>query len=663
MENEKLNNSVFKGFEREWLETDGMGGYASSTHALCNTRKYHGLYVSPVEGLEGRYLFLSGIEPLIEHENAGYEFSNSQYPGKINPEGYKYLKSFKDYPFPEWIYENGKCLLLLEMFMTEENGLIIRMKNNSHTPETLKIKLNLLFSLRNSHHLAHQNNDAVISMVSSGKMNYAFSCYPTLPPVHISFSSDMDYRNSPCWIKDTEYLRELDRGFDFREDRIMPGTFFSDFKKGDEVFIRISLRPFNPETEGSFGEIYLVEKKRRQQIRKKYSSEKNTSLRILKEKSHHFLIKNSSGDSSIIAGYPWFGEWGRDTMISLPGLTFYNSCISEGIEILRSYTRLIKNGLLPNTLSGTQGFESYNSVDASLLYIYAVQQLFRNVKSGKKAAAEFHSSVGGILEAFLSGRVPNASADENGLLSAGDENTQLTWMDAMVNNVPVTPRSGSPVDINALWYNGLRFFIEQSKYMKIDISEKYYFTAEKIRSIFKDKYWIEEGGYTADTVNSSGRDRSVRPNMLWAVSLPWSPLGLEECRSIVGVCREKLLTSSGLRTLSPDNPAYEGQYTGGGNERDSKYHQGTVWPWLFGIYTEASLRVSDNPEKTADEIKLQLDSFLDHHLSENGSGFISEVFDGTDPESGKGSFAQAWSSGEIIRSYALIDRVKRGMKI
>ena len=685
------NKISFKGeypvTDIEWLETDGKGGYASSTVSLCNTRKYHGLYVVPVEGLEGRFLLLSGIEPVIEDGDSGCEFSNSQYPGEIHPDGYCYLESFSDYPFPSWKYRKGDCEFTLEILMTPENGLVVRMKNSSGKEKKYSLKLNLLFSLRNSHHLAKENSDADIRMRKTGS-SYSFSCYDSFPGINISFSRETDFADTSYWIKDTEYLKELERGFDFREDRIMPGTFSSDFNTGDEIFMGVSIRNNEIISPSDFGKIYEEEKKNRQKERRKYSNEKNSLLRVLREKAGCFIIVNSSGLSSIVAGYPWFGEWGRDTMISLPGLTFYNGRTETGIEILRSYSNLIRNGLLPNTLSGTQGFESYNSVDASLLYVYAVQQLYRNVRGGRKAASEFREYIKGILDAFFDGSATDVSVSEDGLLTAGSENTQLTWMDAMVNNIPVTPRGGSPVDINALWYNALLFFVELSEFMKADIPAKYKSTADKIRSVFRERYWVESGGsstyisqeasseayssdkkrkisegYLADTVSKSGKDFSVRPNMLWAVSLPFSPIGEAEKSSVVEVCREKLLTSSGLRTLSPDHPEFKGEYSGGGNERDSRYHQGTVWPWLFGIYTEASLRASDDKEKSAEEIKAFIDSFLEQHLFKEGAGFVSEVFDGMNPGRGKGTFAQAWSSAEIIRSYSLIDRIKRGESI
>ena len=682
----------------EWLETDGRGGYASSTVSLCSTRKYHGLFSVPVKGLEGRHILLSGIEPVVETESGIYEFSNSQYPGKIHPEGYQYLEEFSDYPFPSWKYSDGNIIFNMELLMTYDNGLIIRMENSSKNINYSLLKLNFLFSMRNSHHTAAENSIASVKMEKTDIKSYVFTCYESLPPLYINFSRAADFENNLSWIKNTEYLKEMERGFDFREDRIMPGTFTLDFEENKDIYIGVSLD--RPESVQDFKEIYAEEKKKRQRERKKYSSEKNSRLKKLKETAHHFFIKNKSGGSSLLAGYPWFGEWGRDTMISLPGLTFFCGKQHDGIEILRSYSKLIKNGLLPNTLSGTQGFESYNSVDASLLYIYAVQQLYLYARGGKKVAEEFHSSIKEIIDAFLNRSSELAFAGDDGFITAGSKYTQLTWMDAMVNNVPVTPRAGAPVDINALWYNGLRFFIELSKFMKTDISEKYLLTAEKIKAEFKNRYWIEKGpsgqekqsasasstgnnyppdwcydavcskkdggnkcGYAADTVDAAQKDASVRPNMLWSVSLPYSPFDIEDQKSIVCVCRNKLVTSAGLRTLSPDNPAYCGEYSGSGNERDRKYHQGTVWPWLLGIYTEASLRVSENREKTALEIEKLLNSFLDKHLMRDGFGFISEVFDGNNPDKGKGSFAQAWSSAEIIRSYSLIERVKRGQKI
>ena len=684
MEREILFSREYPETDIEWLETDGRGGYASSTVSLCNTRKYHGLYAAGVKGFEGRYLFVSGIEPVIEQGDTVLEFSNSQYPGKIHPEGFRMLDTYRDFPFPSWQYSKDGTVFVIELFLTHNYGLVLKMKNLSEKENPALLKLNFLFSMRNIHHLSVINAGADIVVETDNKTDYSFSCYSAVPPLYICFSKKTVFENSPWWIENTEYLKEMERGFDFREDRIMPGTFSALFRKGDELFCRITLDLPEEENSPDFEKIYAEEKKRREKYRRKFSRIKKSSLRLLKENSRHFIIRNAEGFKSVIAGYPWFGEWGRDSMISLPGLTFFNSSPEEGIEILRGYTNLIKNGLIPNTLSGAQGFESYNSVDASLLYIFAVHQLFRYVRGGRAASVEFYTGVKKIIDAFLSGKHPAASIDNDGFINAGDEKTQLTWMDAMVDNIPVTPRSGAPVDINALWYNALMFLMELSKYMKKDLSDEYASAAEKIRKNFRDKYWIDtespceggnaglassggrsklKSGYLADSVTPGIKDSSVRPNMLWAVSLPYSPLSVADCRSVVEVCREKLLTSSGLRTLSPEHPDFRGRYSGNGRERDSAYHQGTVWPWLFGIYTEAVLRISENSEKDAEEIELLLDRFLDRHLLKNGRGFISEVFDGYSPENGKGAFAQAWSCAEIIRSYSLIERVRRGFKL
>ncbi len=651
-------------FEREWLETDKRGGYASSTLALCNTRRYHGLFITPVDGYEGRYLLLSGVEPVLKKGEKIYQFSNSQYPGTVHPEGYRFLKSFQDYPFPSWNYKADDNIFNLEIFMTDSDGLVIKMENRSKKTageDDTRLFLNFLFSFRNIHHLTHENSDIneKISQDSSG--SYIFRPYFSLPAVYISFSRKINYAEAPSWINNTEYLKELQRGFDFREDRFLPGTFSTAFPPGSEVYIGVSLDPASVKEEelhAYYEDIYINEKKKRQEIRKKYSRSGNSSLKKLKENARHFFIRNSEGKLSVIAGYPWFGEWGRDTMISLPGLTFYNQDTDKGIEILEAYSSYLKDGLLPNTLSGAQGFESYNSIDAGLLYIWAVQQLW--LSGGKKAASGFYSFISEIIEAFIDNRVPGASLDSSGFIEAGNEFTQLTWMDAMVDNKPVTPRGGYPVDINALWYNGIKFFIEVSRYRKNKIRAELVGLSEQIEKNFIDRYWIEEGGYLADTVFRGEKDLSVRPNMIWAVSLPYTCLGKKQMQMVMEKCGKELLTGFGIRTLSILDPSYEGDYSGNGAERDRKYHQGTVWPWLFGIYSEGALRASDNPEKKALEIESLLDDFLDKHLYRNGYGFVSEIFNGTEPDEGKGAFAQAWSSGEIIRSYALIEQAKKG---
>jgi predicted glycogen debranching enzyme len=388
------------------------------------------------------------------------------------------------------------------------------------------------------------------------------------------------------------------------------------------------------------------------------------SIKVLKQQGRHFLCLNRDNNLSIIAGYPWFGEWGRDTMVSLAGLTISCEKIDKGIEILKSYASYIKEGLLPNTLGGTQGFESYNSIDAGLLYTRAAQQVWQaveesgNSKYKKEFKEHIFPALEKILKAYLENMVPGLFINNLGFPEAGNSDTQLTWMDATSYGKPVTPRNGSPVEITAMFYNALKFYLQLLSFYGKESSRKAEDATLLIEKNFLNSYLVKEGGYIADVVGISWQDKSVRPNMLFAAALQYPLVDRETGKKIIEITERELLTSCGLRTLSDKDFRFCGVYQGDSNSRDGCYHQGTVWPWLFGIYADAALYSADNKEDEALEIEKMIINFLEKHIDKDGVGFVSEIFDGKEPRKGKGAYAQAWSSAEIIRVWEKLKSVK-----
>ncbi|MFA6412347.1 MAG: amylo-alpha-1,6-glucosidase, partial [Syntrophales bacterium] len=357
---------------------------------------------------------------------------------------------------------------------------------------------------------------------------------------------------------------------------------------------------------------------------------------------------------AIIAGYPWFGEWGRDSLISLPGLTFCCGRTREGTDILTHLSRYERQGLLPNVFSEEDKSHAYNTVDAPLWYFWAVQQLLKYTGNNDAIIEKnIWPTLKNILRQFLHGTIFNIYMDDNGLLHAGAEGRSLTWMDACIDNRPVTPRYGYPVEINALWYNAVCFAAELAPRFG---DQEFYFQEliPRIRQSFQETFWIEEGGYLGDVYHDGQLDRSVRPNQIFAVSLPHSPLDADQGRQVVNRVRDELLTPVGLRTLSPRDPQYRGRYEGSSRSRDEAYHQGTVWPWLLGHYGEARLKVAADREETRDALRLYLRAFLHRHFREAGVGCVSEIFDGDSPHRPNGCISQAWSVAELIRLYVLL---------
>jgi len=361
----------------------------------------------------------------------------------------------------------------------------------------------------------------------------------------------------------------------------------------------------------------------------------------------------------VIAGYPWFASWGRDTLISIPGLAFGTGRIGEGIEILAEICLHESDCLLPNFCSADCAPEAYNTVDSSLWYFWAVQELLRI--SGDKALIRdrFWPVMKRIIRSFMDGTRFGIGMDARGLLHAGDGQTALTWMDATVGGIPVTPRHGYPVEINALWYNALCF----ARDLAAAFGEPAFSGGDLIpllRRSFREVFWNPREGSLGDVFRDGVLDTAVRPNQIFAVSLPFSPLDPVQQTAVVRAVREQLLTPCGLRTLSPADPAYRGRYRGSPAERDGAYHQGSVWPWLLGAFGEAALRVADDPKQEKENLRRYLRTFLRQHLVEAGIGSVSELFDGDAPHRPGGCIAQAWSVAELLRLYKLLEDGESG---
>ncbi len=662
-------NQACPWLDREWLETDGKGGYCSSTVPLCNTRKYHGLLVSPLEKLEGRYVLLSGYEISVSDESGKtYMLDTNQYPGAFYPAGFIHLERFDNSVFPEWVFRAGESEVAIEIFMTADSDVYLVFENRSGTKgNALSVVISPVIAYRDSHSLTRENSALSFSLSRTDGCFRMFF-YEGMPPLDFLLNAETEFTENRTWLKNREYFREMERGFEFREDCFVPGSFNLLAESGKKVIIRCgcadSLSSGCSKEQGLFQErdyllnFYTGEKARREAVRRLYKGEP-AAIRRLRQESRHFLVKNRDGSPSVIAGYPWFGEWGRDTMISLPGLTACCGKTSLGIEILEAYASYIKDGLVPNTLGGAQGFESYNSIDAGLLYIWAAQQLWNRGSVKKEVKNRIFPAVENIIKAYLGGKVPGLVINSLGFPEAGDENTQLTWMDAKSGGRPVTPRWGSPVEITALFYNALEFYNELlTAFGRKGMGREAAEAAGKIKENFITAYWIPEGGYLADVVRGIWQDRSLRPNMLYALAVSYPLLDRTMGKRVLEITERELLTPCGLRTLSPGDPAFCATYQGNGDSRDGCYHQGTVWPWLLGIYTDAALYAADDRKAKALEIERLLLGFLERHIDEEGSGFVSEIFDGLNPGSGKGAYAQAWSCAEIIRAWEKTGLVK-----
>jgi len=645
-----------KSLSLEWLETNGSGSYASSTILNCNTRKYHGLLVANLIMPQGRHVLLSWLEDSISLRGKESFLSCCRYPGVFHPQEKHYLKEFQLNHFPQFTYEvDGFRVHKAILMIHGENRVLIRYEV-AHCPSPGVLRVKPFLAYRGYHAVAKQNM-FLHTKTSRIKNGFKIKPYAGMPHIFVHTNVKTQFCPSPVWYNNFEYPIERERGFDWHEDLFRPGIFEIPVKKGSTVIVSASLDL----CEQGLDEIWRAETGRRdreasrnEKIAENLAKEEDRAhVQNLIASGQQFLVKSPSGRPSIIAGYHWFGDWGRDTLISLPGLTFCSGRVSEGIAILASLGAHEKNGLLPNYFSDDETKNAYNTVDTSLWYFWAVQQMLKYTGDIGIIESQMWPVLRRILRRYMDGTVFNIHMTENGLLHAGDKDTHLTWMDATVEGTPVTPRWGYPVEINALWYNAVCFANELAQ--RFDDREYFFHNLiPRIQKSFINTFWIEKESYLGDVFCEGYLDHAIRPNQILAVSLPYSPLKPVQWRGVVEKVRQYLLAPVGLRTLSPEDKNYKGIYEGNSSARDAAYHQGTVWPWLIAPFGEAYLKVAEDKAAAKMFLLNLIRSFVGRHMLEAGVGCVSEIFDGDPPHRPNGCISQAWSAAGLIRLYTLL---------
>ena len=667
--------------EKEWVETNGIGGYASSTIIGANTRRYHGLLMAATRPPLGRTLMLSKLEEFLCFEGQEIPLSTNIYPNAIYPEGYKNLVQFSLKPIPTFNYSVGGMNIQKMVFMVQgENTTVIlyRVVAARRIASTLKIRVMIAF--RDYHSLTHEN-PFLKTEYKHTATGIRIQPYESLPPMY-TYHNAQSMDNAQFWYKNMEYPKEIERGLDAHEDLFSPFTLCFDLSKGTDFYVVASTHEYDTVNVQKLLNKKLNRKKQghaMQQVCKQNPSTapSNASApplhstqnadghgnKVTEEKkldhlvdsllsaSDSFIVKREQDKKSIIAGYHWFGDWGRDTMISLPGLALVQGRFEEAREILLSYAHYVSNGMIPNRFPDYGETPEYNTVDASLWYINAVYQYLRFAKDFNTIQKDLYGVLKEIIEYYRKGTRYNIHMDTDSLIYAGSEGVQLTWMDAKVGDWVVTSRRGKAVEINALWYNGLKIMSFLAREMRLmGESAEYNSLALRVHESFNSLFWFEEGQYLYDYVDGETRNSAIRPNQIFAASLPYSMLSLARQRAVIKIVQEHLLTPYGLRSLSPKDKEYIGRYYGNVCERDRAYHQGTVWAWLIGPYISAYARAYTAQKDTTTSIKELLKPFYTH-LLEAGLGTISEIFDGNLPHTPRGCISQAWSVGEILRAY------------
>jgi predicted glycogen debranching enzyme len=592
------------------------------------------LLVCPVEKFEGeRFVFLSNLDETVIQHNSEFNLGIHKFQGdSYYPKGHKYMQDLEMDVITIATFRVGGVVLKKESLLVdqEEQILIKYTLEEAHSPTKLRFRPFLAF--RNIHELTHANMAAntKITKVSNGVKS---KLYPGFPSLYMQFSKDLEFVQVPDWYYNVEYLKELERGYDFKEDLFVPGYFEVDIKKGESIIFSGSLKEDVPSN---------LKKKFNNEIATRSTRDSFKSCLITAAKQ--FIVKKEN-KTEVIAGYPWFGTWGRDTFISLPGLTLAIDDAETFLAIVDTMVSRMKGGLFPNM--GSDKNPAFNSVDAPLWFFSALQQYAEYSKKPDEIWVRYGKYMKDILKGFREGLPFNIKMHDNGLVYAGAPGKALTWMDAVVHGVPVTPRTGYQVEINALWYNAIKFTLELAEKAKDNkFIKEWKDVPEKIEKSFIDTFWNCGKGYLADYVNGNIKDCSVRPNMVIAASLDYSPLSDEMKKAVIDLATAELLTPRGLRTLTPKNPDYKGIYEGSQENRDKAYHQGTVWPWLLEPYCKTYLKL--HKQSGVAHVKKLLEGF-EEEMTKYGIGTIAEIYNGDPPHLAKGAISQAWSVAALLQ--------------
>lgn len=660
----------YKASECEYLETNGLGGWSGSSITGAHTRRYHGLFVAAITPPTDRMVLLSKLDETIvtgrnTAEGGGlnrYELSCNVYDGNvIHPDGNGYLESFTKEFFPEWIYNAGAVQLRKTICMIHgENTVVIKYEVLKADSE-FTMELLPLMAARGYHELGHASprmhwdvdfNNGVFHNQPDG-VNHVYIAVP-----------GSSYEHTPRWFNNFKYSVEQYRGLDYTEDLFNHGIFSVQLKKGDELNIIISTE--NPEGRNA-KDLFKNELKRRKALLKDQPEDETLQQLILA--ADQFIVKRSEHLKTVIAGYHWFTDWGRDTMISLPGLTLSTGRFEDAKKILAAFAQSVSMGMLPNRFQEKEPPE-YNNVDGTLWYFIAVYKYLQATGDKKFVLNEILPVLKDIIDWHFKGTRYNIHVDEDGLLYAGEIGQQLTWMDARIGTWVVTPRMGKPVEIQALWYNVLKIFAELLRMSKgrdaksdLNLADEFETKATKAKQSFDKLFWYEEGKYLYDVIDETGKpDSALRPNQLFAISLPFALLEGEKAEAVLKIVTEKLYTPVGLRSLPEEDLHYVHHYGGDQWHRDSSYHEGTVWSWLLGAYVDAAMKLNAKSGKL--KAKKIVDDFK-YHLSEGCVGSVSEIFDADAPHHPRGCVAQAWGVAEVLRvmkEYELYESEKPKVK-
>lgn len=632
-----LMTNLEESLPKELLRTNRSGAYSCSTIVDCNTRKYHGLFVIPIPELDDEnHVLLSSLDTTVVQHGAEFNLGLHKYQGNnYSPKGHKYIREFDCDKVPTTIYRVGGVLLKKEfIFQAYEMRLLIRYTLvDAHSATTLRFRPFLAF--RSVRQFTHENSTASreYTEVPGGIRTCMYAGYPDL---YMQFSKANRFVFQPDWYRGVEYPKEQERGYASNEDLYVPGYFEMDIKKGESIVFAASISEAKTST---LGKLFDKEVSLR--------SPRDNFFHCLVNAAHQFHYRTKNDERYIIAGYPWFKCRARDTFVSLPGLTLSIEEQDYFELVMKTAERELRDFMQGNPQTGKMA--EIEQPDVPLWAIWAIQQYAK--EAGKDKCIEMYGKlVADILDYIIDGNHPNLTLEDNGLLHTDGKDKAVTWMNSTANGRPVVARTGYIVEFNALWYNALRFAATLTTDAKrVSQLEE---LAERAKASFVETF-LNEYGYLFDYVDGNMMDWSVRPNMIFAVALDYSPLSQPQKKSVLDICTRELLTPKGLRSLSPKSGGYNPIYVGPQTQRDYAYHQGTAWPWLGGFYMEACLRLYKRTRLSF--IERQMVGFEDE-MSYHCLGTISELFDGNPPFYGRGATSFAMNVGQILRMLELLEK-------
>jgi predicted glycogen debranching enzyme len=642
----ETNGQLEPHIKQEWLLTNGLGGFASSTVVGCNTRRYHGLLCAATLPPVGRIMALNRLGEILTLDGNSdrlLELSINQFANRFHPRGDRYLRRFDLDDTARWEFDVEGVRIVKELqFLWLQNVAVVRYTIEPDRKRAVQFSVLPFVSLRDFHALRHAGGTNFDSTSTDRQVKVADGQHA----VHMAGDAGV-FQASPAWWYGHFYEIERERGQDDTEDLFNPGRFVLEGDGAMQLTLWAAMKPMDkPDWDAEL-------KKRRDAIVAASTDPENVSpsravvslsnspvVKKLVRAANDFVVYRKTPDgrdgTTIIAGYPWFADWGRDTMISLPGLLLTTGRFHQAREVLSVFASYVSEGMIPNVFDDYSSEPHYNTVDASLWFIHAAFEYLRLSGDSHTFETILYPACRAILDGYRKGTRYQIKMDESdGLITQGDPNTQLTWMDAKCDGIAFTPRQGKPVEINALWHHALVLMGDKD-------------LAAKVRESFGRTFWISPFRGLYDVVDGPRRDASIRPNQIFAVSLPNSPLTADQQSAVVEVVRRELLTPVGLRTLARSDPRYHGHYYGVQRNRDEAYHNGAVWPWLIGGFLDAYLRVNNDSPAARTQAAKWLDPLI-AQMNTNCIGQIHEICEGDEPHRPVGCFAQAWSVAEVLR--------------